>query len=329
MRTIPISIRAVAALSVLFLSACGSAATDEPTTTSTASEPLPVVAVTYSVLGSIVSDLVGDVANVVVVIPDGQDPHDYQPSAKDVEALNGAALIVANGLGLEEGLESVLEGAERAGVTVFHMADHVTVRDPDSGEHEHDHHEGDDHSDDHGGEGGGVAHEGGHHDHDGDPHLWTSPATLLEALPALAAALETALGTPTALDEVTAALEAVDAEVAARIGTLESCVLVTGHDELGYFADRYGCEVVGTIIPSMSTTAEASAKQLAELKAEIAEHGARAIFTSLGTPRDVAERIASETGVKVVELATHMLGTNTSYADYILEVTDTIVAALS
>jgi zinc/manganese transport system substrate-binding protein len=309
MRTIPISIRAVAALSVLFLSACGSAATDEPTTTSTASEPLPVVAVTYSVLGSIVSDLVGDVANVVVVIPDGQDPHDYQPSAKDVE--------------------SVLEGAERAGVTVFHMADHVTVRDPDSGEHEHDHHEGDDHSDDHGGEGGGVAHEGGHHDHDGDPHLWTSPATLLEALPALAAALETALGTPTALDEVTAALEAVDAEVAARIGTLESCVLVTGHDELGYFADRYGCEVVGTIIPSMSTTAEASAKQLAELKAEIAEHGARAIFTSLGTPRDVAERIASETGVKVVELATHMLGTNTSYADYILEVTDTIVAALS
>ena len=59
---------------------------------------LPVIAVTYSVIGDIVSQHVGDNAIVSVVIPDGQDPHDFQPSAKDIETINNAALVVSNGL---------------------------------------------------------------------------------------------------------------------------------------------------------------------------------------------------------------------------------------
>ena len=89
---------------------------------------LPTVVVTYSVLASVVSELVEGAANVVTLIPDGQDPHNFEPSAKDLETINNAALVVANGLDLEESLDDGLSNAQQAGVNVFYLADHVTAR---------------------------------------------------------------------------------------------------------------------------------------------------------------------------------------------------------
>ena len=76
--------------------------------------------VTYSVLGAVVNDLVGDRADVTVLMGNGVDPHDWAPSAKDIERVMKADLVVANGLGLEAGLEKTLDEAEKAGVAVFH-----------------------------------------------------------------------------------------------------------------------------------------------------------------------------------------------------------------
>jgi len=284
----------------------------EPSSTTAPAEPTATVVVTYSVLGRLVADLVGDAAEIVVIIPDGQDPHAYEPSARDMEAMANADLLVANGLGLEETLEDAITAAAGAGTPVFELSAHVTVRDADHG---------DDHGDDQSGE-AEHAHEAG------DPHLWLSPATMLEALPALADAVSTAIGTQVDPAPLTAELESLDAELAAEFDALERCELVTGHDELGYFADRYGCEVIGAVIPSMSTTADASAKRLAELKAVIAEHGATTIFTSLGTPQDVAAQISRETGADVVELSTHVLGGSASYAAFIRTLADAILDAL-
>jgi len=89
---------------------------------------LPVVAVTYSALESVVAGIVGDSARVEVIIPNGTDPHDFEPSAKDVEMMSSSAIVVANGLDLEEGLEDALAETEKSGVPVFHVADHVTLR---------------------------------------------------------------------------------------------------------------------------------------------------------------------------------------------------------
>jgi zinc/manganese transport system substrate-binding protein len=121
----------------------------------------------------------------------------------------------------------------------------------------------------------------------------------------------------------------LDTDIAAQVNALVACELVTGHDELGYFADRYGCEVIGTVIPSSTTSAEATAKQLAGLKDIIDEHDVRAIFTGVGTPQKVAERIAKETGVQLVELATHVVGEEKNYDQFMRSVADTIVNALS
>ncbi|MEY4225231.1 MAG: hypothetical protein RIS33_2165, partial [Actinomycetota bacterium] len=89
------------------------------------SSPRPSVVVTTSILGAVVSDVVGEAAEVTVLVPNGTDPHDWEPSAKDVEAIGQADLVVSNGLDLEEKLVETLESAEADGVRVFHATDHI------------------------------------------------------------------------------------------------------------------------------------------------------------------------------------------------------------
>jgi zinc/manganese transport system substrate-binding protein len=298
---------AVAGLVAFAVAGCSSDANESET---------KEVVVTYSVLGAVVSQLVGDAANVRVIIPDGTDPHNFRPSAKDVEAMNDAALVVANGLHLEEGLEDVLDTLPSS--QVFFASDHVTVRSlNDEGEH------ADEHSDE--------SHTDGEHGHGPeDPHFWLSPFAMTEMVDELASALETALSVD--LGERSTALiadlTALDTAIDTRIGDLESCELISGHEEMGYFADRYGCELIGAVIPSLSTSAEASANQLAELKDLVAEHDVRAIFSGVGTPSNLAEQIANETGVPLVEISTHVMGDDDTYASFMTRFVDTIVTAL-
>ena len=98
---------------------------------------LPTVVVTYSVLGNIVEQLVGDAATVTTLIPDGQDPHEFEPSAKDIESLNNANIVVSNGLDFEEGLEETLNNVKTAGVNDFMAGDYITVRELSEKEHDH------------------------------------------------------------------------------------------------------------------------------------------------------------------------------------------------
>ena len=86
------------------------------------------IVVTYSVLGALVKDLVGNQANVIVSIPNGLDPHEWEPSARDIETINKADLVIENGLGLEGGLAKTLETAKNRGVKVFTASDHITIR---------------------------------------------------------------------------------------------------------------------------------------------------------------------------------------------------------
>ena len=330
---------AVSIVAVAFVGA-GCATTDEPaesssssdTTVTTPAAPLPTVAVTYSVLASVVRELVDGVADVVTIVPDGVDPHDFEPSARDVETLTKADFIVANGLHFESGLDSALEQLREAGRPIFYAIDHVTARLISADDDGHDH--GAEHSDEHGDEHGDSkdgAVDGDGHDHGAiDVHLWTSPATLVDMVAPLATEMGAALNVDltAAATDLTAALNALDSEILDVMATIPNCELVTGHNELGYFAERYGCELIGTVIPSSTTTAEASAGQLAELKKVIAERSAPVIFTSLGTPRAVADQIARESGARVVELSTHVMGDAGSYADFMRRLAATIVGAL-
>ena len=296
----------IAALVVLLLlSACQSA----PSSTG----GKKTIVVTYSILGSVVKDLVGEAANVIVSMPNGQDPHEWEPSAKDIEILTKADLIVQNGLGLEGGMQKALAQAKDAGVKFFTASDHITVR--------------------HVGPGEGLP-TGDPDQAVGaeDPHLWTDPVDMQAIVTALAAQIKTDLGIDLSSQatDLEARLASLHQEVLAKVNSLPQAnrKLVTGHESMGYFAQRYGFKLVGAIIPSLSTQSEVSASDLAALKQQIEDNQVKAIFTELGTPKAVSDAIGSETGVKVIELTTHSMPSDDSYFTFERNLADTIVNGL-
>ena len=170
--------------------------------------------------------------------------------------------------------------------------------------------------------------------------MWFDPHRVSEALPALADALKTEVGLDAAaveacLTSYQAELAAVDAEIAARVDQLpaERRKLVTNHEALGYYADRYGFEVIGTVIPTPASMAQASPAQLEELAEMIEHEGVKALFAETVHSTDDVEALASRVGdVEVVTLYTGSLGPPGSgaetYVGFLRTNTDLIVDAL-
>lgn len=292
-------------------------------TATEAPQERPLVVVTTEVLGAIVGELAGDAADVTVLMGGGADPHSWQPSARDSEALFEADLIVANGLDLEEGLVAVLEQAEADGVAMFHATDHVDVRAGDRAEAgQPDQTDEDVRADDPDG-----------HDHEtGDPHFWLDPLAMRDVVLALGPVMaESGLEVADRVESLAAELEALDADIAALLAAIpdERRQLVTGHRALGYFADRYGFSIVGSVIPGLSTSDEPSARDLAELIDAIRQAGASVVFNDVATPPSVAQAVASETGARIVDLRDAQLPESGSYLDLMRDFAATLAGALA
>lgn len=271
------------------------------------------IVVTYSILGTLVKELVGDQANVAVLVPNGQDPHEWEPSAKDIETLMKADLVVENGLGLEGGLDKTLSQAKAAGVKFFTATDYITIRRVGRGE---------------GVPGGGADQTVGAP----DPHIWTDPLTMKQVSVALEDRLKVILGLDVSAQAKNqqAQLDSLNNEITKMVDklTADNRKLVTGHESLGYFAQRYGFKLIGAIIPSLNSQAEVSAADMAALKTSIQDNQVKAIFSEIGTPPSITRAIGSETGVKVVELATHVLPSDGSYYTFMRNLAQTIVQNL-
>ena len=348
---IPQILAAVAALSLL-AAACGDG---EDTG---ASGDLPTVVVTTNILGDVVTQLTGGAVEVVTIMPVGADPHDFQASAQQADAMRTADVLVINGESFEEGLLDVIEGAEADGVAIYAATSAVSSIEFGEGGHDHDSH--DDHGDedkdhdDHEGEEGHEDHEGeedhdDHDDHEGhghsgaDPHFFTDPARMAAAVDGIAAFLIANVEGIDA-DAVTASaeayhdeLEALDAEIAALVDGIpaENRVLITNHEVFGYFADRYGFEIAGAIIPGGSTLDGTSAGDLAELAELITAEGVPAIFADVSASDQLAQTLAGEVGgsIAVVELFTESLGDadsdGSSYIDMVRTNATRIAEALA
>lgn len=313
--------RLVLAAAPLVFAACGGGNGDAAETDSTnGSAPVATgseVIATMSIWADITRQVAcDDTLTVRSLIPAGVDAHGYEPSLQDREALDDAALVVANGLGLESLLDDTLAEVTAGGTPVFEAGDHITPIEGDDDEHDDEH-----------GEAHGV-----------DPHLWFDPTRVAEAVPALGDALVEAGADRAATDEcvttTVSALTELDAEVAGILAVVppERRLLVTNHDTLGYLADRYDFTVIGSVLPSSSTLAEASPGELEALGEEIEAAGVPAIFVDfLGASAD-ARALAERLGVEVVELPTDALGDAGSgfgtYAEFMRHDAELIAAAL-
>ena len=415
----------------LLAAGCGNSgssgdASDSSTTASTAVstsiaeiEALPQIVTTMDIWGDVASKATCGLAEVSTIIPSGSDPHRYSPSARDIIALEDAALVVENGYGLEERLLDALssapnklviadlleemdsehEGDEHEDHDEDELENHDEHEDHDEDEHEdenheHDEDEHDDH-DDHGEDDHDEHDEDEHdehdedehedhehedenhdehedhdedeledhehedenhehdedehedhehedenhdeheneledrdehddHDHDhagGDPHIWfdfnfarSFVNTMKTRLaPAVADAEELAA----CADSYIAELQETEDAVAAALASVpqDRRLLVTQHDTLQRLADIHGYEIVGNVIPSTSTLAEADLRNLLQLEDRVKATGALAIFAdATGVSEDI-ETFADRIDLPMVVLYTESLGTPDSGAD--------------
>lgn len=256
----------VAASATVGLSACGG------------DSDRPDIVVTTNILGDVVTRLVGDTADVSVLMKPNADPHSFGISAKEAGDVEQADLVVANGLGLEEGLESVLDSARERGVDVLSVGEEIDPLDYTTTESETK-----------------------------DPHFWTDPARMITATEIIEDRLTDDLDDDDAAKIRDAAadyrsqLEDLDREVAEKLGSVpvDRRKLVTNHHVFGYLADRFNYEVIGAIIPGGTTLAAPSAADLRDLSQVIRDSGVPAIFADSSQPQRLADVLASEAGVNV------------------------------
>jgi ABC-type Zn uptake system ZnuABC Zn-binding protein ZnuA/ABC-type Mn2+/Zn2+ transport system permease subunit len=236
---------------------------------------LQVVASTTQV-GDFVREVGGSAVSVDQILEPNTDPHEYEPRPSDVEGAAGAALVFASGDQLDQWIGDVVsESGSDAEVVDLGAA--VPERLP--------------------GESSGA--EASQY----DPHWWHDPRNAEAAVREIERRLAAADPARRALFERNAAaylakLRALDSGIAACMDTVPPArrKLVTDHDAFGYFADRYGIEVVGAVVPSQTTQAQTSAKELSELAATIEAEHVSAIFPESSLSPKVAEAIADQTG---------------------------------
>ena len=310
----------------------------------TAPETLSVV-VTTTILGSVVRDIVtcvaGDDAGLSVIMPIGVDPHDFQASSEQVALMVGADLTVVNGLGLEAGLVSTFETLSAEGNPIYEVAAEVNPLPFGRSDDDHAGEEkaSDDHAaDEHAGEekaGDDHANED-EHGHGGfDPHFWFDMDRMATAAELVGVRLGAVGGEQyvTCGESVGAEIRAAEGNIIRILSSVPSAqrILVTDHDALAYFADRYDFEVVGVVIPGGSTLGETSSQDLATLVSVMRDRQVSAIFGNQATNADILAVLADEVGsrVSVTEVFVGSLGGPGSEAETYIDMMTTNATRIS
>jgi ABC-type Zn uptake system ZnuABC Zn-binding protein ZnuA len=236
----------------------------------------PAIVASTTFLTDITRNIAGDRVKVESLLPIGADPHSYQPTPQDAAKIADSRLLIVNGAGYEHFLESLLEntGGERE---VIEASAGISPRENAGSEL-------------------GV-----------DPHMWLDPNNVIIYVENIRDGLtrfdpEGAAVYQSNADAYIARLKDLDAWIVGQVKQIppERRWLVTNHEALGYFAERYGFTVAGTVIKSFSSGASPSAGQMAGLIDQIKSSGAPAIFLDASDDEMLARQIADETGVRVV-----------------------------
>jgi len=283
----------------LLLAACQPAPSPSGNTRSE-EDGLKVLAV-ESFLADIAQNIAGERAEIDLLIPPSADPHTFQPTPQDVAKIANSQMLIANGAGLEEWLQEVIDNAG---------GDQLVVEAAQ-----------------------GVSENSSR---PGDPHFWLDPNYVIQYVAQIRDGFiqldpggeqTYAQNAQNYIDQ----LQELDTWITDQVEQLpvEKRLLVTNHESFGYFADRYGFEIIGTIVPSVSTGASPSAQQLIALVEAIKATQTSAIFLESGSNPKLAEQLAQEAGIDVVvDLRTQPLFPQESYIDMMKYNTQAILDAL-
>jgi ABC-type Zn uptake system ZnuABC Zn-binding protein ZnuA len=235
-----------------------------------------VILTSTTFLADITRNIAGDRVKVESLLPVGADPHSYQPTPQDVAKIEQSKLLIINGAEYEHFLEALLKNA---GGTREIIEASAGLRPMTEAESER-----------------GV-----------DPHLWLDPNNVIVYVENLREGLTHFDPTGAAIyqsnaDAYAAQIEELNTWINEQVAQIpsERRLLVTNHEALGYFAERYGFTIIGTVIESFSSDASPSAQQMAMLVDQIKASGAPAIFLDASDNPALAQQIAAETGAEVV-----------------------------
>ncbi|WP_444963343.1 zinc ABC transporter substrate-binding protein AztC [Nocardiopsis sp. M1B1] len=243
------------------------------------------IVVTTNILGDLTREVVGEEAEVTVLMKPNADPHSFGISAREAALVENAALVVYNGLGLEEGVLRNVAAAEEAGIPALEVGAQV---DPLAFSP--------------GGDAADNEDEG-----EPDPHFWTDPRRVVRAVELIAEHVVAEVDGVDAeavranAEAYTAQLEELDAWMAEEFAAIpeQDRNLVTNHHVFGYLAERYGFEVVGAVIPSGTTLASPSSSDLKSLADAVSAAGVEAVFADSSQPDRLATAMAEEAGVHI------------------------------
>ena len=237
-------------------------------------EPGVVVTATTTQLADLARNVAGERAEVDGLLSTSSDPHDYEPRPSDAEALIDADLILKSGGDVDAWLDQLVEsaGSDAPELVLLDRVDQLEA------------------------------------DGEVDPHWWQDPRNAVLAVDAIRDDLIAVDPDGRAQYERNAAayvaeIERLDRGIAACIERVPESErkLVTSHDSLGYFANRYGIEVIGTAIPALTTQAQASAGETAELVDLIRDEDVTSVYPEAGVSSELEEAIAEEAGATVGE----------------------------
>lgn len=256
-----------AALTIFLVSCEGHSASNAGTGT-------PVMLTSTTILADITRNIAGDRFQVDSLLPIGSDPHSYQATPQDLAKISNSKLLIINGAQYEQFLTPLLENAGGK-KTVVEASAGISPR--TNAQH-------------------GI-----------DPHMWLDPNLVVKYAQNIRDALINIdpAGEATYRSNAEAyvvKLKDLDTWIAQQVNQIpaEKRLLVTNHEAFGYFAQRYGFKVVGTVVESFSSDASPSAGQLAALIDQIKSSKATAIFLDASDNSTIAQQIANETGVRVV-----------------------------
>lgn len=231
------------------------------------------VVTTTTVFADIVRNVAREHASVVSIIPSGVGPEDYEARPNDAMLLQGADLVVRNGVGLDDFLDKLIQTAGGPGLPQLVLGDGIPTIDIDGAP---------------------------------NPHFWLDPTLVAQYyLPAITSELST-LDPAHAPDYAANAqayaqqLTDLDTELQSVVATIpaEHRKLVTFHDAFPYLARHYGFELVGVVMANVGT--EPSAAEMAALVEKVKAAGVPAVFSEAQFDPKLARALADEAGITQV-----------------------------
>lgn len=236
-------------------------------------------------------EVLGETGEVSLLVTAGTEPHDYEPSAKDMADISDADVFVYNSEAFETWVENLTDNLNEDKTLVIEAADEIELLTTTEEAHNH--------------ESEAETDEDGH-DHDGvDPHVWTDPLMAVKEVQEIAQELgekypeQKATFDKNAQNYITK-LEQLDADYQAAFKNAENKTFLVQHAAFGYLAHQYG--LTQESIAGLSPDQEPTPARLAELKHFVEEHEVSVIYFEENANSKVAETLSNETGVELAVL---------------------------